>query len=70
VVISSVKSNKNWVILKRYSDFDALEKTIKPMFSNIPSLPGKTIFKLSQAQHLEERRAALNTYLKVSFHHN
>ena len=47
LIIGFTKSNKKWVLLKRYSDFDILEKVIKPMYSNLPTLPGKTFFKLS-----------------------
>ena len=66
IVIGLSKGNKQWVLLKRYSDFDSFDKVIRPMFSSLPSLPGKTIFKLSQQGHIEDRRVALTSYLKVS----
>lgn len=45
--IGFTKNSKSWTILKRYSDFDALDKTLKDSFPNLLSLPGKTLFKLS-----------------------
>jgi hypothetical protein len=48
MVIGFTKNNKKWVLMKRYSEFDTLDKVIKPMYSSLPSLPGKTLFKLSQ----------------------
>jgi hypothetical protein len=48
LVIGFTKNNKKWMMMKRYSDFDTLDKVIRPIYSNIPELPGKTFFKLSQ----------------------
>lgn len=47
LIIGFVKNNKRWILEKRYSDFDALDKAIRDNYGNLPSLPGKTIFKLS-----------------------
>lgn len=47
LVVGFVKTNKQWTIDKRYSDFDALDKEIRTFASNMPNLPGKTMFKLS-----------------------
>ena len=41
---------------KRYSDFDTLDKVIKDIYSNLPSLPSKTLFKISDKKYIEERR--------------
>lgn len=47
MVVGFQKNNKRWVVDKRYSEFDALDKSLKEIYPNIPSLPGKTIFKLN-----------------------
>lgn len=49
---------------KRYSDFDTLDKVIKDIYSNLPSLPSKTLFKISDKKYIEERRNVLNKYIK------
>ena len=53
---------------KRYSEFDTLDKLIKDNYPNLPSLPAKTFFKLSDSKYIEERQKVLNTYIKVSFY--
>ena len=45
--IGFTKNNKRWFQLKRYSDFDTLDKVLKQNNANLPSLPGKTFFKMS-----------------------
>ena len=60
------KSNKKWVVMKRYSDFDSLDKTLRSNSANLPTLPGKTLFKMSQEQQIEDRKTVLNQYIKVS----
>jgi hypothetical protein len=47
LIIGFNKNNKKWFIMKRYSDFDNLQKQIKDTFPNLPVLPAKTFFKLS-----------------------
>ena len=49
---------------KRYSDFDSLDKSIKDVYCNLPSLPAKTLFKISDKKYIEERRNVLNKYIK------
>ena len=60
IAIGFLKNNKRWFLEKRYSEFDGLDKTLRENYGNIPNLPGKTIFKLSQEQHIEDRRKVLN----------
>ena len=48
VVIGFQKNNKTWTVQKRYSEFDVLDKFLKEHHPNMPSLPGKTLFKLSE----------------------
>ena len=47
VVIGFQKNNKKWILLKRYSEFDALDKQLNTIYPTMPSLPGKTLFKLN-----------------------
>ena len=47
MVIGFTKNNKNWFIEKRYSDFDALNVSLKEWYPSMPDLPSKTLFKLS-----------------------
>ena len=48
VVLGFQKNNKTWTVQKRYSEFDALDKYLKEHHPNMPTLPGKTLFKLSE----------------------
>ena len=48
VVVGFQKNNKSWTLQKRYSEFDGLDKNLRELHPNMPSLPGKTIFKLSE----------------------
>lgn len=58
--------NKRWFLEKRYSEFDQLDKSLKDIYPNIPSLPGKTLFKIKDSASIENRRKVLNEYMKVS----
>lgn len=49
---------------KRYSDFDTFDKSINSIYSNLPKLPTKTLFKISDKNQIEDRRVLLNKYLK------
>lgn len=66
MLVGFTKNNRRWVLYKRYSDFDALTAQLARLYPNLPSLPGKTMFKLSQAKYIEDRRLALDQYIKVS----
>lgn len=46
-------SKKRWWLNKRYSEFDTLDKVLRNIYSNLPSLPGKTIFKLNNEGQVE-----------------
>ena len=65
VVLGFQKNNKSWTVPKRYSEFDALDKFLKEHHPNMPTLPGKTLFKLSEAKAIEDRRKVLSGYLKT-----
>lgn len=65
VIFGFIKGNKRWALEKRYSEFDQLDKTLKENYPNIPSLPGKTLFKMSDSASIENRRKVLNEYMKA-----
>ncbi len=54
------------MIEKRYSEFDDLYKNLKKVISNIPALPGKTLFKIISNEAIDKRRQELDLFLKVS----
>ena len=64
VEIGFQKNQRTWSMEKRYSDFDTLDKAIKDVYANLPSLPAKTLFKISDKKQIEDRKVILNTYLK------
>lgn len=66
MVLGFMKNKKSWCLEKRYSDFDTLDKALKEMYPNLPSLPGKTLFKLSDKKMIDDRMKVLNQYMKVS----
>lgn len=64
-VIEITKREEKWSVEKRYSEFDELNKTLKKTYANIPSMPGKSFFKISEPDQIEERRKGLEVYLKL-----
>jgi hypothetical protein len=56
---------EKWTVEKRYSEFDDLHKNLKKIFSNLPLMPGKTMFKVTSPEVLEKRRDDLDKLLKV-----
>ncbi|CAD8082335.1 unnamed protein product [Paramecium sonneborni] len=67
--ISITFDNQSWIITKRYSEFDDLQKQLKICFRNqLPELPKKTYtsFLLSKTHDdIEQRRIGLDKYLKM-----
>ena len=57
-------SKENWTLEKRYSEIDLLHKTISKLYPNIPPMPGKTLFKVTDRDALEKRKKQLETFLK------
>ena len=56
-------SRTKWALSKRYSDFEALYKNLCKLITNVPSIPGKSFFKLTSKDSLEKRRAHLEKFL-------
>jgi WD40 repeat protein len=59
------KSNQKWTVEKRYKEFDDLQNAIKKLYSNLPLLPGKTLFPIKTPAEIEKRREELEKYLKA-----
>lgn len=57
-------SKQNWTIEKRYSEIDALHKSLVKLYPNIPPMPGKSIFKLKNKDDLIKRQKQLELFLK------
>lgn len=60
VMIGFEKGNKKWFIEKRFSEFDKLHQKIKDQYPNIPSIPAKTMFKVTDEKIIDSRRKSLD----------
>ncbi|MCQ2816931.1 MAG: hypothetical protein MJ252_06675 [archaeon] len=58
-------NKKKWSIEKRYNDFEKLFKDLEKSFNDIPSIPKKTMFKISSYDELLKRRAVLQSFLNT-----
>ena len=56
-------SRKKWTLPKRYSEFEALYKNLCQLIPNVPTIPGKSFFKLTSKDALEKRKNHLETFL-------
>lgn len=54
-----------WELKRRYRQFASLADSLKKSFTNIPPLPGKTLFTLKEETALEKRRLGLNSFLQT-----
>ena len=54
-----------WVLRKRYSDFEAMHKSLRQTFQQLPALPSKSMFALKKDVDIEKRRVKLDLYLKT-----
>ena len=50
-------SKNNWVVEKRYSDFENLHSKINKLFPKFPALPGKTYFGIN-SNELNQRKTS------------
>ena len=64
IEVYDIYSKENWILEKRYSEIDALHKTLSKLYPNIPPMPGKTLFKIKDRDQLEKRKKQLETFLK------
>lgn len=57
-------SKQKWTLQKRYSEFEMLYKTLVKIVPNVPSIPGKSLFKVTAYDALTKRRLALESFIK------
>ena len=57
-------SQKTWTIEKRYSEFKLIYDKLKKIFPRIPSIPGKTLTKITSEQGLNKRKELLQIFLR------
>ena len=56
-------SRKKWTLSKRYSEFEFLHKNLSKLISNVPTIPGKTLFKMKSSDALTNRKNHLESFL-------
>ena len=64
-VIKVSNKEKEWLLEKRFSEFDDLVKALKVNYANIPNLPSKTFLFKMNVKDLEQRRAGLEDFLQA-----
>ena len=62
--ITSNITQKSWVLPKRYNEFYALHTSLSKIYLNLPPIPGKTFFKVKSNEQLNERKIALEKFLR------
>lgn len=62
--VNYLPSALSWTIDKRYSNFDDLHSELASKFISIPTLPGKTFWRRTSNEFLEERKQQLDEFLK------
>lgn len=55
VIEVSKRDLDKWVLEKRFSEFNDLYLNLKKLFSGLPDIPGKTIFKVTDKEELDKR---------------
>lgn len=63
-VAINLAGNK-WELRRRFNEFAELQKALKFHFSNLPTLPAKTLFGLKKPADIEKRKTKLETYLRL-----
>ena len=64
VELISHVTNKTWTIEKRYSEFKTIYDKLRKIFPRIPSIPGKTLTKVTSEQGLNKRKELLQIFLR------
>jgi hypothetical protein len=57
-------SKQKWTMEKRYSEFENMRASLSKLLTNLPTLPGKTVFKLSSFDDISKRKGQLEQFLK------
>ena len=58
-------NNNSWIIEKRYNEFLNLQKKLIVNFPDVPKIPGKTFFRLSDFASIKKRKDGLQYFLKT-----
>ena len=64
VEVTSRISKKSWTIDKRYSDFKKLHDAMLKIYPRLPTIPGTTIFRVTNPEALKSRQVALEEFLR------
>lgn len=57
-------SKAEWLLEKRYKEFDSIAKELLKLCPNVPQMPKKSVFKLSAIEDLNKRRIELEDFIK------
>ena len=57
-------SRKKWTLAKRYSEFELLHKNLSQLIPNVPTIPGKSLFKITSKDALEKRKKHLESFIQ------
>ena len=57
---------KKWNLEKRFREFVQLHTQLHPVYGNLPPLPSKSLFPLTDPAEIDARRKGLEAYLQVS----
>ena len=55
----------SWMLEKRYNDFVTLQKKLLQNFQDVPKLPGKTFFRVSDFPDIKKRKDGLQSFLRA-----
>ena len=58
-------NNNSWVIEKRYNEFSNLQKKLASNFPDVPKIPGKTLFRVTDFASIKKRKDGLQYFLKT-----
>ena len=58
-------NNNSWIVEKRYNDFSNLQKKLTANFPDVPKIPGKTFFRVTDFASIKKRKDGLQYFLKI-----
>jgi hypothetical protein len=65
ISLYSYLTEKEWSVVHRYNEFYDLYYIFQSYFYKVPSLPGKSLGKVSNLTELNRRKDMLNEFLNV-----
>ncbi len=63
--LKSHLTNKEWQLMRRFSEFFDFYTILSRNFFNLPSIPKKTLTKVNSQQTLDSRKEQLNSFLRL-----